>query len=37
LAGDELDSSISEYIKNKYNLAIGDQTAEAIKMKIEQH
>jgi len=34
VAGDELDSSISEYIKNKYNLAIGDQTAEAIKMKI---
>ena len=34
VAGDELDSSISEYIKNKYNLAIGEQTAEAIKMKI---
>jgi len=34
IAGDVLDVSISEYIKNKYNLAIGEQTAEAIKMKI---
>ncbi|MDK2949172.1 MAG: rod shape-determining protein MreB [Patescibacteria group bacterium] len=34
IAGDVLDASISEYIKNKYNLAIGEQTAEAIKMKI---
>jgi rod shape-determining protein MreB len=34
VAGDELDSHISDYIKNKYNLAIGDQTAEMIKMKI---
>jgi len=34
IAGDVLDTSISEYIKNKYNLAIGEQTAEAIKMKI---
>ncbi len=34
IAGDVLDNCISEYIKNKYNLAIGDQTAEAIKMRI---
>lgn len=34
VAGDKLDSAISEYIKNRHNLAIGDQTAEAIKMKV---
>ncbi len=34
VAGDELDAAISEYIKNKHNLAIGEQTAEDIKMKI---
>jgi len=32
--GDEMDSAISEYIKKKYNLAIGEQTAEEIKIKI---
>jgi len=34
LAGDKLDSAISDYIKKKHNLAIGEQTAEEIKIKI---
>jgi len=34
VGGDKLDVAISEYIKKKYNLAIGDQTAEEIKIKI---
>lgn len=34
VAGDKLDSAIAEYIKRKYNLAIGEQTAEEIKIKI---
>jgi len=34
IAGDKLDMAISEFIKKKYNLAIGDQTAEEIKIKI---
>jgi len=34
VAGDKLDVAISEFIKNKHNLAIGEQTAEDIKMKI---
>ena len=33
-AGDKLDVAISDYIKNKYNLAVGEQTAEEIKIKI---
>jgi rod shape-determining protein MreB len=33
-AGDKMDMAVSEYIKKKYNLAIGDQTAEEIKIKI---
>jgi len=33
-AGDKIDAAISDYIKKKYNLAIGDQTAEEIKIKI---
>jgi len=33
-AGDKMDNAISDYIKKKYNLAIGDQTAEEIKIKI---
>jgi rod shape-determining protein MreB len=32
--GDKMDLAISEYIKKKYNLAIGEQTAEEIKIKI---
>ena len=34
VAGDKIDRAILEYIKKKYNLAIGDQTAEEIKLKI---
>jgi rod shape-determining protein MreB and related proteins len=34
VAGDKLDQAISAYIKKKYNLAIGEQTAEEIKTKI---
>jgi len=34
VAGDKLDQAISEYIKKKYNLAIGEQTAEEVKVKI---
>lgn len=34
IAGDKLDQAISDYIKRKYNLAIGEQTAEEIKVKI---
>ncbi|MBU3942688.1 MAG: rod shape-determining protein [Nanoarchaeota archaeon] len=34
VAGDKIDQSITNYIKKKYNLAIGEQTAEEIKMKI---
>jgi rod shape-determining protein MreB len=33
-AGDELDSCIINYIRREYSLAIGDRTAENIKMKI---
>jgi rod shape-determining protein MreB len=34
VAGDKMDQAIADYIKKKYNLAIGDQTAEEIKIKI---
>lgn len=34
IAGDKLDEAISEHIKKQYNLAIGEQTAEEIKVKI---
>lgn len=34
VAGDRMDLAISDYIKKKYNLAIGEQTAEEIKIKI---
>lgn len=34
IAGDKLDMAISDFIKKKYNLAIGEQTAEEIKIKI---
>jgi rod shape-determining protein MreB len=34
VAGDKIDATIVEYIKKKYNLAIGTQTAEEIKIKI---
>ncbi len=34
IAGDKVDSAIVDYIKKKYKLAIGTQTAEEIKMRI---
>lgn len=34
IAGDKMDEAIADYIKRKYNLAIGEQTAEEIKIKI---
>jgi rod shape-determining protein MreB len=34
VGGDKMDLAISEYIKKKHNLAIGEQTAEEIKIKI---
>lgn len=34
VAGNRLDQAISDYIKKSYNLAIGDRTAEDIKIKI---
>ena len=33
-AGDKIDQSIIDYIKKTFNLAIGDKTAEQIKMKV---
>ncbi len=33
-AGDKIDLAIADYIKKTFNLAIGDKTAELIKMKI---
>jgi len=33
-AGDKIDFAITDYIKKTFNLAIGDKTAEAIKIKI---
>ncbi|MFQ5700674.1 MAG: rod shape-determining protein [Acidobacteriota bacterium] len=34
VAGNEMDEAITQYIKRKYNLLIGERTAEEIKMKI---
>ena len=34
IGGDEMDSSIIQYIKRMYNLMIGERTAEEIKIKI---
>jgi rod shape-determining protein MreB len=34
IAGDKMDSAISDFVKKKYNLAIGEQMAENIKIKI---
>ena len=34
VAGDKIDTAITEYIKKKYNLAIGTQSAEEIKIKV---
>ena len=33
-AGNKIDQAIADYIKKTFNLAIGDKTAEAIKVKI---
>jgi rod shape-determining protein MreB len=34
VAGNEMDESITQYIKRKYNLLIGERTAEQIKMEV---
>lgn len=34
VAGDKIDAAISDYIKKTFNLAIGDRTAEQVKIKI---
>lgn len=34
VAGDEFDKAISNYIRSKYNIVIGERTAEAIKIRI---
>lgn len=34
VAGDKLDSAISDYVKRKFNLLIGDRVAEELKIKI---
>ncbi len=34
VGGDKMDEAIMNYVKEKYNLAIGEQTAEEIKIKI---
>ncbi len=34
VGGDKIDLAVSDYIKKKYNLAVGEQTSEEIKMKI---
>src|SRR5690606_14933084 len=34
VAGNEMDEAITQYIKRKYNLLIGERTAERIKMEI---
>ncbi|MBI2626448.1 MAG: rod shape-determining protein [Candidatus Nealsonbacteria bacterium] len=34
MAGDKMNLAIADFIKKKYNLAVGDQTAEEVKIKI---
>ena len=34
VAGNEMDNAIMQYLKRKYNLLIGERTAEAIKMQV---
>jgi rod shape-determining protein MreB len=34
IAGNHMDEAIMNYVKRKYNLLIGDRTAEQIKIKI---
>ena len=35
-AGDKLDHAIADYIKKTYNLAIGDKTAEDVKISLKK-
>lgn len=34
VAGDKMDAAISDYIRQRYNVAVGEQTAEEVKIKI---
>lgn len=34
VAGDKMDAAVADFIKRKYNLAIGEQTAEEIKIRV---
>ena len=34
VAGNKMDAAITDYVKRKYNLAIGERTAEEVKIKI---
>ena len=34
VAGNKMDAAITDYVKRKYNLAIGERTAEEVKMKV---
>ncbi|MFA5360506.1 MAG: rod shape-determining protein [Candidatus Paceibacterota bacterium] len=34
IAGNKMDAAIADYVKKKYNLAIGERTAEEVKIKI---
>jgi rod shape-determining protein MreB len=34
VAGNEMDDAVMQYLKRKYNLLVGERTAEAIKMEI---
>jgi rod shape-determining protein MreB and related proteins len=34
IGGDKMDLAISDYVKKKYNLSVGEQTAEELKIKI---
>ncbi len=34
VAGDRMNAAVSEYIKRKHNLAVGEQTAEEVKVKV---
>ena len=34
MAGDKMNMAVSEYMKKKHNLAVGEQTAEEVKIKV---
>ena len=36
-AGDAMDSAVAEYVKRKYNLLIGERTAEEIRFSLAAH